>query len=207
MTRIVIFARAPVRGACKTRLIPVLGPEGAAQLHAAMVERALQTALASGLGPVELHGAPDVEHPFFQSLKVRLPITFVSQIPGDLGARMHAVFASAHGPTLLMGTDAPCITPEHLRACAAALAEGHDAVFLPAEDGGYGLVGLAKPCPEIFTDMPWGTAAVMAETRSRLRALGRSCFEPATIWDVDEPADLLRLQQSGLMSFPPIPSP
>ena len=206
MTRIVIFARAPVPGACKTRLIPALGSEGAAQLHAVMVERAVHRALASGLGPVELHGAPDTSHPFFLTLVARHPISLKPQATGDLGARMHAVFASAHGPSLLMGTDAPCITPEHLRACATALAGGHDAVFLPAEDGGYGLVGLAKPCPEIFTDMPWGTATVMAETRSRLRAVGRSCFEPATIWDVDEPADLLRLQQSGLMSFPPTPS-
>ena len=206
MTRLVIFARAPVPGACKTRLIPALGPEGAAQLHAAMVERALQTALASGLGPVELHGAPDTAHPFFQGLKASLPLTLVPQIQGDLGQRMQAAFASAHGPTLLIGTDAPCITPAHLRACAVALAEGHDAVFLPAEDGGYGLVGLAKPCPEIFENMPWSTAKVMAETRSRLRALGRSCHEPATIWDVDEPADLVRLQQSGLMSFAPTPS-
>ena len=99
----------------------------------------------------------------------------------------------------MIGADCPSITVTNLRACAAALRDGEDAVFLPAEDGGYGLVGLSRPRPEIFHDMGWGGADVMEETRRRLRRLGLVWSEPATIWDVDRPEDALRLATSGLL--------
>lgn len=197
---IAVFARAPIAGEAKTRLIPALGAEGAAALHALLVEYALVTATAAGLGPVTLWCAPDRRHDFFQACAKKLVISLADQSEGDLGARMHAVFAAQAGtPTLLMGSDCPCISVDHLRASAAALREGADAVFLPAEDGGYGLVGLARPMPEIFSAMVWSTENVMQETRARLRRFGLVWREPATIWDVDRPEDAERLARSGLL--------
>jgi glycosyltransferase A (GT-A) superfamily protein (DUF2064 family) len=123
-----------------------------------------------------------------------------AQVEGDLGARMHGAFlAAAPQPLLLVGTDCPVISAADLRACARVLAEGADAVFLPAEDGGYGLVGLRRPIEALFCDMVWSTAEVMAQTRLRMRERGLVWREPSTIWDVDLPADLDRLAASNLL--------
>ena len=87
----------------------------------------------------------------------------------------------AKGPVLLIGTDCPALTPGHLRMAATALQEGDDAVFLPSEDGGYVLAGLRQADANLFADMPWGSAEVMAETRRRLlqsarRWRSRPCY-------------------------------
>lgn len=190
---IAVFARAPVAGAAKTRLIPRLGAQGAADLHARLVTHMLREACAAGLGDVTLWCSPDTEHPFFAQCRARFGVACVSQNGGDLGARMYAAFVAAEGPLLLAGTDCPVLTRELLRETDDALRAGKDAVFCPAEDGGYGLVGLRAPCPSLFADMPWGTEFVMAETRMRLTAAGLSWHETKPVWDVDRPADVDRL--------------
>jgi rSAM/selenodomain-associated transferase 1 len=197
---IAVFARAPVAGRAKTRLIPMLGAEGAANLHAHLTEHTLSTVTRAGLGAVTLWCAGDPHDLFFRQCAADFDLVLREQTSGDLGERMLAVFEQAGSrPTLLIGTDCPSITIEHLRACADALHGGADAVFLPAEDGGYGLVGLASPVRELFRDMTWSTDAVMQETRSRLRALNLNWREPATIWDVDRPEDVSRLIACGLL--------
>jgi uncharacterized protein len=191
--RIAIFARAPVAGYAKTRLAPLLGAEGAAALQAELIERTVATALASGLRPVSLWCAPDAGHALFARLAAAHGIRLFDQQGADLGARMAAAFeALTPPPLLLIGSDCPALTPEHLRDCAAALAAGDDAVFLPAEDGGYVLVGLKEPRPELFAGIAWGTERVMAETRARMRTAGLSWSEPAVLWDLDEPSDFAR---------------
>ncbi|MDB5649427.1 MAG: hypothetical protein JWL62_947 [Hyphomicrobiales bacterium] len=194
---IAVFARAPVAGAAKTRLIPRLGRQGAADLHARLVRHMLAQATDAGLGAVTLWCSPDAEHPFFAACGVRFGVGLVAQTGGDLGARMHAAFVAAHGPLLLIGTDCPVLTPALLREAASALADGCDAVFCPAEDGGYGLVGLRAPCTLLFSEMPWGTEHVMAQTRVRLVQAGLSWHETAPVWDVDRPEDVDRLANWG----------
>ena len=195
---IAVFARAPIPGACKTRLIPTLGAEGAARLHVAMTRRALQTATLAGLGRVTLWRADHSSHSFFTDCARDFGVALADQPQGDLGVRMAAAFA-ASAPLLLIGSDCPMLTPDLLCACADALAT-NDAVFLPAEDGGYGLVGAHRVIADIFAGMPWGTSAVMAETRARLTRLDLTWAEPAIVWDVDEPADLARLHGLGLLA-------
>ena len=195
------MARAPVPGACKTRLIPRLGAAGAAQLHAALVERALREIVATGL-VAELWCAPSASDPFFVSCAEKFGIGLREQQGDDLGARMARIFADADGPVLLMGSDCPAIDAALLLRCADELQDGARAVFLPAEDGGYGLVGLAAPVPEIFADMVWSTDGVMGETRRRLHALGVAIVEPAIVWDVDRPEDVDRLAATGF----PVPA-
>lgn len=190
---VAIFARAPVAGAAKTRLIPRLGAERAAALHAAFVERAVRCAIAAGVGSVTVWRPPGDEHPFFERLLRDHDIGLADQSGPDLGARMLSAFEATQGPLLLMGADAPCVTPKDLRDCADALACGADAVFLPAEDGGYALVGAVAPLPAIFLDIQWGHERVMAQTRARLQAQGLRWREPRTVWDVDRPEDYDRL--------------
>jgi rSAM/selenodomain-associated transferase 1 len=202
MAGIAVFARAPVPGQCKTRLAPVLGTGGAADLHRRMMMRTVACALDSGVGPVALWCTPDTTHRAFQAFGSG--VARHRQAGGDLGARMLAAFAARPpgAPLLLIGADCPVLAADHLRACAAALRDGDDAAFLPTEDGGYCLVGLREPRPELFKSMPWSTDRVMPETRRRLVRAGLRWREPALLWDVDTPADLQRLRASGLMAVP-----
>ncbi|RAU18933.1 glycosyltransferase [Nitrincola tibetensis] len=193
--QIAIFARAPVAGACKTRLIPALGAEGAAQLHAQLVERSLATAMSLPDAEVTLWTAGNPTDPFFLKQQMRWSrLCLKPQSDGDLGQRMHEAFMATNAPMLLMGSDCPALTTEHLLACHRALSE-RDAVFLPAEDGGYVLVGLNPPCVDVFRGIDWSTDQVMAQTRGRLREKGLSWSEPVCLWDVDRPEDLVRLAE------------
>jgi len=188
-----ILAKAPVAGFAKTRLVAQLGAEGAASLAARLIVRAVDTACRSGVGPVTLWATPDEQHPLFHSIRARYGLALRPQSGDDLGARMCAAMAAARGPALVIGTDCPALTPNHLRMGADVLRRPCDAVLFPAEDGGYSLIGLRTPRPAIFEKMSWGTSGVLGKTRCRLRQLGLSWQEPMTLWDVDLPEDLDRL--------------
>jgi rSAM/selenodomain-associated transferase 1 len=200
-TAIAILAKAPVAGLAKTRLIPVLGADGAAALQARLIERTLSTACAAALGPVTLWAAPDAGHPAFHAARTRFGVRLAAQPAGDLGARMLSAIVAAAGAVLVIGTDCPALTGEHLHEAAAILHGGSEVVVVPAADGGYVLIGMRAPEPALFADMSWGSAQVMEETRHRLRALGRSWRELGELWDVDRPADLERLRAAGLQQL------
>ncbi len=200
-TRILVFAKAPVAGFAKTRLIPRLGAAGAARLAARLLEHAVSEALAAELGVVELWTAPDRLHPAFQALSKQPGVELHDQGDGDLGTRMARAFQSSFARidtagsasrVLLIGTDAPGLDRNYLRAAASALQQT-DAVFGPALDGGYTLVGLRAPSNALFKDIPWSTAQVMSETRIKLRSLDLRHSELAALSDIDEPADLKQL--------------
>ena len=101
-----------------------------------------------------------------------------------------AAFQAAAGPTIVIGSDCPALTPSHLRQAADVLREGRDVVVIPAEDGGYVLIGSRRPQPGLFNGMTWGTDQVMAQTRQRLAHSGLTWRELPPLWDVDRPADL-----------------
>jgi rSAM/selenodomain-associated transferase 1 len=189
---IVIMAKAPVPGLVKTRLIPALGAQGAADLAHRFLVHATRQAVAAAVGPVELCIAPDVGHGSVVALARTYGVGLHAQGEGDLGARMHRVFVRHGGPALLMGSDAPAIDAALLRQAAAAL-ESHEAVFVPAYDGGYALVGLRAPCASLFEDMPWSSPGVMTHSRARLAAAGLRHIELAPVHDIDEAADLVHV--------------
>ena len=192
--RIAILAKAPVAGLAKTRLIPALGAQGAARLQRRFTRDAVRVATAAALGEVVLWCAPAATHRFFRALQRTTGIRCQDQPDGDLGERMlRAASGQEAQPVLIMGTDCPALQAHHLRAAANALT-GADAVFIPAEDGGYVLVGLQQPQPGLFAAMTWSTDRVMAETRQRAASLGLRIRELPMMWDVDTPADLQRLQ-------------
>jgi uncharacterized protein len=192
---IAILAKAPLAGLVKTRLVPLLGPQGAARLQRALVVRTVETACRAGTGPVTLWTGLDPDHETFTALASQFDLRLARQHDGDLGARMLAAIAA--GPTLVIGNDCPALTPHHLREAAAALRDGNDAVIIPAEDGGYVLIGLREPQPALFCAMRWSVATVLAETRRRMAQCGLRARELAGLWDVDVPEDFGRLLQPG----------
>lgn len=192
-----MFAKAPVPGKVKTRLSPPLSGEAAAALHRELVARTLHTAtICPGIDRVELWCAPDASHPFFQQCASNFAITLQQQEGWDLGMRMHHALAVSldAGCTLalLIGTDCPVLTPAYLCSAVDALNRGADVVLAPAEDGGYALIGLRRPQPQIFKDIPWGSEAVLQATRERIRGAGLAGHELPVVWDLDRPQDLAR---------------
>ncbi len=185
-----ILAKAPLPGFAKTRLIPTLGAHAAAALQAWLLQRTLATAQQASLGQVCLWCAPDTQHPLFQAAGV----TLRAQPEGDLGQRMYYAAEQAAAPVVLIGTDCPALTAAHLQQAAQAL-QHHPAVLIPAEDGGYVLLGLQRPDITLFSAMAWGSADVAALTRARLKALHWRYHELPPLWDVDRAADVARLQQ------------
>jgi rSAM/selenodomain-associated transferase 1 len=205
--RLLVFAKAPRPGVAKTRLIPLLGAEGAAALQARLIKHTLKTVRRASLGPVELHGSP-ADDDFLRYCAAAYGADLLEQQEGDLGMRMAAALSYALGYgrcALLIGTDCPAMTASHLRRAAHALKDAHDAVFIPTEDGGYALVGLARYDSRIFEDIAWSTSSVMQETRNRLRSLGWRWAELETLWDVDEPRDYQRLLAEAVLEPSPAP--
>lgn len=197
-----MFAKAPRPGAVKTRLIPLLGAEGAAALHARLIKHTLATARRAGAAMLELHGAP-ADDPFLRFCAARYNARLVEQCEGDLGARMHHAFERALADcrhALLIGTDCPSLSAHHLRSAGQALSDGNDAVLVPVEDGGYALVGLARCDARLFEGIGWSGPAVMDETRTRLRELDWRWTELESLWDVDRPADYERLLASAALA-------
>ncbi len=195
--RVIVFAKAPVAGTAKTRLIPSLGPEGAAALHAAMIERTVMVASEAAVGPVELACTPDTSHPLFQALSRRHGIELSAQGPGDLGARMGRALdraISLEGAGVIVGSDCAALDWHYLQSAQAALDAGAPVVVGPAEDGGYVLIGARVSCPALFRGIEWGTDTVLRATRDVLHAHAIAWRELATLWDVDRPADLERLR-------------
>jgi rSAM/selenodomain-associated transferase 1 len=199
-TPVIVFAKAPVPGTVKTRLVPALGAAGAATLARRMLLHTLEQAMSANLGPVELCAAPDATHPALREAADTFGAALADQGEGDLGARMHRTFERhlvAYAGALLIGTDAPALDAEVLRQAARALAH-HDAVFVPALDGGYALIGLRRADARCFAGMRWSHAQVMDDTRDRLRAAGLRWAELPPLADVDEPADLMHVPRSWL---------
>ena len=192
-----VMAKAPVAGLAKTRLIPALGAAGAAALAQRLLDHAVAQAVAADIGPVTLWAAPDATHEIFVRLRSVHGLALAEQGVGDIGQRMARIFAQARGPLLLMGTDLPALTAAVLREAAAQLQQ-HDAVLVPALDGGYGLIGLRAPTPGLFDGVKWSTPRVMAQTRQRLAAAGLVHVELAAIADIDEAADLVHLPPGWL---------
>ena len=191
--QVAVFAKAPIPGLAKTRLMPTLGAPGAARLQRQFTRAAVHKAFAAGLGAVTLWCAPDARHRFFRALRRATGIACRVQPDGDLGQRMHAAFERTQAPLVLIGTDCPVLQAAHLRQAASALLDGDDVVVCPAEDGGYVLIGLREPQAALFRGIAWSSAEVMAQTRAHAHSLRLKLRELETLWDVDVPEDFARL--------------
>jgi rSAM/selenodomain-associated transferase 1 len=191
---IIVFAKAPVPGQAKTRLIPRLGEWRAARLHRRLILHTLNTALGARCGAVELHGTR--RHGFFKNLKV----PFRLQRGGDLGERMFHALARAPKPAILIGTDCPVLTAADLQRAARWLRGGADVVLAPAEDGGYALIGARRVSPLLFQGIAWSSEQVYDQTVKRLERTGLRSRILRRVWDVDRPEDLEGLRWLRLAS-------
>jgi rSAM/selenodomain-associated transferase 1 len=199
-SHMIVFSKAPIPGQVKTRLIPSLGAQGAATLYERMVRHSLAIAVEASPGSVGLWCTPTMEDSFFKNCEKEFNVALHLQREGDLGKRMAHAFQetlkiSSHA--ILIGTDCPSLTLDDLRNARTILCEGRDAVIVPAEDGGYLLMGLRRYAPELFTGIAWGMETVLEETRHWLRVLGWKWHELPERWDVDRPEDVERLRNEG----------
>ena len=194
---VMIFTRTPVPGDVKRRLIPELGEEGAASLYRELLERTVLTVVEADIGDVQLHCWPETQHPWLRAMQNDYPLQLVRQQGSDLGARMHHAFAQAliqYHRAVIVGCDIPELAATDLITACEKLGE-KQAVLGPAEDGGYYLIGLNRPCPALFEDIPWGRHGVLHKTRDRIRQQGLGCFELYPRWDVDRPEDVRRYRE------------
>lgn len=192
--RLCIFARVPVLGAVKRRLAPALGEAGALAAYTELAEGTLARCVDPATYRSELWLSGDPEHPQIRAWCDRYALTVRAQAGSDLGERMRIALEDdlpAGAPAVLVGTDCPDIDGCYVRAAFAAL-EHHDVVLGPAADGGYGLIGLRRPVPELFRDLSWGSETVCAETLRRARIAGVTAACLPEIYDVDRPEDWLR---------------
>jgi uncharacterized protein len=200
-TALVIFAKAPVPGQVKTRLCPPLTPDEAATLHGSFVLDTLErtkAAIAKGCLSVDRYIAclPSASLVFFKILEERHGVRLFDQVGDDLGQRMYRAFADLFGlgyrQVFIVGTDVPTL-PLSVFQQAVSLIESHDLVLGPATDGGYYLIGLQRPVPELFTGVPWSTASVLAATRQNASSLGLTIGLLKDWRDIDVPEDLRAL--------------
>ncbi len=157
-----------------------------------MLRATVIEALSANLGIAELCATPGPGDAAWAGLLPAEQLHFTDQGSGDLGERLGRAAAralSSGEPVILIGADCPALRRGHLRAAAAAI-EDHDAVILPAVDGGYVLLGLRRSHPSLFQDMPWSTSAVASETLDRIATLGWTVYVGETLQDIDRPEDL-----------------
>lgn len=191
---VIVFARFPEPGACKTRLIPRLGAEGAARLYRRLAERTFESVLALDRPRLlrVVAATPPDELPKVRTW-VGSEFTVRAQAKGDLGDRMQRAVADAFDEgarrVLVVGTDCPALGAEELDEALDAL-EDHDAVVGPALDGGYVLIGFSRPLPHAFEDVPWSSPDTLRVTRERLAECGARVAELEPRLDLDTPEDL-----------------
>lgn len=204
---LVIFAKAPIPGQVKTRLCPPLTPDEAATLHGTFVLDVLErSGDAQRRAPVafdrHLCCAPSADHVYFKILGARHGVGLDTQTGEDLGARMRraceAFFARGYRRVLILGTDIPTLSPRLLNEAVAQL-DDHDVVLGPAPDGGYYLIGLTRPVPELFRDIPWSTSDVLPVTQRIAAGLNLRVALLPPQRDIDRFDDLQALiEEAGL---------
>lgn len=205
MNHLIVFTRYPIPGTTKTRLIPALGAEGAADLQRQLTEQTLEqvTSLAIAVDvSVYFSGGNMAQMQAWLSTQWRYQI----QRGENLGDRLINAFQNSHKQgyqhTVIIGIDCPGLTHKILQEAFTAL-HHHDLVLGQAYDGGYYLIGLQQPRPELFTAITWGTASVLPETLQRAANLGLSTQLLPLLHDIDYPEDLKFFQGSTTIGKPP----
>jgi hypothetical protein len=190
--RLILFLKAPRPGAVKTRLAATLGAAEACAAYRRMVETLLRQ--LAELQNVELCFTPDDAGPEIEPW-AKPTWRLMAQGSGDLGCRLDRTFRRAFDEgaerIVIIGSDCPEVGTSDIQAAWMALSS-QDVVLGPATDGGYWLIGLRAPRPEVFADMQWSTNAVLRETLDRCRAAGLTTHLLRELTDVDTEADWRR---------------
>ncbi len=200
-TIILLFAKAPVAGKVNTRLIPDIGVHAATQLQHDLIHQRLLMLTRNNLCSVCLMCAPDAQNDFFLQCEKQYPITLLTQSGTDLGMRMsngikHAL--QKYDNCIVIGTDAPALDEVLIQQAIESLKAGIEVVLVPAEDGGYVLVGMQNSHENLFQNIRWGSNEVMQQTRNKLKKNDLSFLELGTCWDIDRVEDYQRYLALGL---------
>lgn len=194
-TVILLFAKAPVAGKVNTRLIPDIGVQAATKLQHDLIHQRLSMLKQADLCAVTLMCSSAVQDDYFVHCKQHYPISLLAQSGTDLGERMLNGIKQAlqqYKYCIVIGTDAPALDDVLISQAIERLKTGDEVVFVPAEDGGYVLVGVQKPYEFLFQDISWGSAKVMQQTRDKLNNNSVAFNELATCWDIDRLEDYHR---------------
>jgi rSAM/selenodomain-associated transferase 1 len=187
-----VFARPPLEGRVKTRMIPAIGSAGATRLYRRMLLDTLATVRDTPADHRQLWSSEDGDDNALAELAREYGLSLHQQHGDNLGQRMHAALAAAlraADRAVLIGSDCPQIDTAYLQAAFEAL-EQCPVVIGPARDGGYVLIGLRRPAAGLFDGIPWGSHRVMSSTRQRLRRAGHRWHELPPLRDVDRAEDL-----------------
>lgn len=189
------FAKAPLKGQVKTRMKPTLDETGCLKLHKALVEHQFSLHRQANVCNFELWCSE--EHSFFDRLVEESAVgeraSIHVQQGKDLGERMLNTFTERlrqYSYVILIGSDCPFLSSDYVIEAINRLKQGVPAVFGPATDGGYVLIGLSQLDSSLFEGVCWGTDQVMKQTRARIKALGWAWEELLTLSDIDRPKDL-----------------
>jgi len=201
-TCVCVFAKAPVSGQVKTRLLPVISEQQACLIHERLIRHCLsQTQSFDWQSQL---WSTDISHPYVQACTEEYPISLHTQQGVDLGERMaFTVNKSLENVNyvIIIGTDCPSIDVAFIQEAVSKLKAGFDVVLGPAEDGGYVLIGFSVAADGVFNNIEWGTNQVLELTRMRLREAKLNWHELAIQRDIDRPEDLAYLQHVYPMPF------
>ena len=192
---ILVFAKAPVAGKVKTRLIPAVGEQAANSIHRSLLLYTVQNMVQAPVVPVQLWCAPEVEHELFGYLAQKYGVSLHQQQGRCLGERMQSALRQALSvvrKVVIVGCDSPVLTKSHIMEMLQAL-DSFDATIIPASDGGYVALGLRCIDDSLFTNIDWGTEVVLGQTLNRLDRLGWRYKLQESLWDIDRPEDLEKL--------------
>lgn len=190
---LIVFAKAPVAGQVKTRLIPRIGRERATNLYRELLTRTLATATKAKFTDLQLWISGNSNHQYFKHLKNRNDFKFYQQEGKDLGQRMFNAFDSVlkeHPYAILIGSDCPSLLDSDLKLAMTLLENEKELVLGPAEDGGYYLIGLRKNNIKLFSKIKWGGESVFSETYSRAKKMKLDIELLSEKKDVDRASDL-----------------
>lgn len=199
---IFIFAKAPIAGTVKTRLIPAIGADRACQLHHRLITMTVTNAVNSQLADVQLWVGSNPEHAAFIKLQQDHQIEIKTQQGANLGERMcHAMETGlkTYRQVIIVGTDCPFIEKSHYDDSFTQLInKQRDSVIIPALDGGYVLIGLSRVDKTLFENINWGEEDVFSDTKKALETLNYDAYYPSPLADIDRPEDLSLLEQFNI---------
>ncbi|MFQ3243783.1 MAG: rSAM/selenodomain-associated transferase 1 [Arenicella sp.] len=187
---LLLFAKAPIAGKVKTRLMTNCSAEQAAEIAKRLMQASIQRACEFWPGDVYLSAWLDLDHHFFNHMLQRYPVRITQQCEGDLGEKMRHALATFGYPAAIMGCDAPHTKGATLQQAYRLLQQG-ESVIGPSEDGGYYFLGLCQTADRLFIDKPWGSEYVLEETLSSAEDEGLTLSQLSALNDVDEWQDLL----------------
>jgi rSAM/selenodomain-associated transferase 1 len=192
---ILLYAKAPHKGKVNTRLIPDIGIDAATQLQDDLIHNRLAMLKSANLCDVRLMYSPDQTDDYFLQRKQQYHVALFQQQGDDLGERMYNGIDEAlqhYSYCIVIGTDAPALDAELIRQAIDKLKAEVKVVLVPAEDGGYVLIGMSSAYFCLFDDIAWGSDKVLQQTINKLSANNIAYNKLPVCWDIDRLEDYQR---------------